>query len=139
MLYEVITAAWQANGSKTKGNWEDVFGKSLATDEFFMAWYFAQYTNEIVKAGKDIYPIPMFVNAALNRPGREPGSGYPSAGPLPHLMDIWKTAGPSIDFLSPDFYNPRFKHWNDLYTQGVITSYSIHYTKLYDSVKPAFS
>ena len=59
----------------------------------------------------------MFVNAALNRPGAEPGKGYPSAGPLPHLMDIWKAAGKSIDFLSPDFYNPDFKYWNDLYTR----------------------
>ena len=40
----------------------------------------------------------MFVNAALNRPGHEPGR-YPSAGPLPHLVDVWRVAAPSIDFL----------------------------------------
>jgi len=38
------------------------------------------------------------------------------SGPLPHLMDIWKARGPSIDFLSPDFYFPDLKHWCDLYT-----------------------
>jgi beta-galactosidase GanA len=58
--------------------------------------------------------LPMFVNAALNRPNVKPGD-YPSGGPLPHLIDIWKAAAPAIDFLSPDFYNPDFKHWNDLY------------------------
>ncbi|MBN2001690.1 DUF5597 domain-containing protein, partial [candidate division KSB1 bacterium] len=58
-----------------------------------------------------------FVNAALNRPGRLPGSGYPSAGPLPHLMDVWIAGGPSIDFLSPDFYFPNIEHWSDLYTR----------------------
>ncbi|MEL6718930.1 MAG: beta-galactosidase, partial [Bacteroidota bacterium] len=109
-------AVWEKNGFKTKGNWEEIFGIGKHTDEIFMAWYYAQFTNEIVKAGKTIYPLPMFVNAALNRPGKEPGE-YPSAGPLPHLMDVWKAAAPSIDFLSPDFYNPRFKYWNDLYTR----------------------
>jgi hypothetical protein len=82
-----------------------------------MAWYFSKYTEEITKAGKAIYNLPMFVNAALNRPGRLPGEGYPSAGPLPHIMDVWKAGAQSIDFLSPDFYNPDFEHWCDLYTR----------------------
>lgn len=107
---------WKNNGYKTKGNWEAIFGKSLATDEVFMAYYYSLFTNQITAAGKKIYNLPMFVNAALNRAGRKPGE-YPSAGPLPHLMDVWKAAGTAIDFLSPDFYNPDFKHWCDLYTR----------------------
>jgi beta-galactosidase GanA len=107
---------WKLNGYKTSGNWETVFGRSLATDEIFMAYYYSKFTNKIAEAGKKIYGLPMYVNAALNRAGREPGN-YPSAGPLPHLMDVWKAAGKSIDFLSPDFYNPDFKHWCDLYTR----------------------
>lgn len=115
-LLPEIKKLWEDNGAKTTGNWEDVFGKSLATDEVFMSWYFAAFVEEITKAGKQVYNIPMYVNAALNRPGKKPGE-YPSAGPLPHVMDIWKAAAPSIDMLSPDFYNPDFKHWNDLYTR----------------------
>ncbi|WP_417941103.1 DUF5597 domain-containing protein [Flavobacterium sp. RS13.1] len=107
---------WKKNGLKTSGNWEQIFGKGLHTDEIFMAWFFAKFTNKIAKAGKDIYPIPLFVNAALNASEKKPGE-YPSAGPLPHLMDIWKAAGTSIDMFSPDFYNPLFKHWNDLFTR----------------------
>ncbi|WP_163393406.1 DUF5597 domain-containing protein [Flavobacterium limi] len=105
---------WKKNGFKISGNWEQIFGKGLQTDEIFMAWFFAKFTNRIAKAGKEKYAIPLFVNAALNAPEKKPGE-YPSAGPLPHLMDIWKAAGTSIDFLSPDFYNPLFKHWNDLF------------------------
>lgn len=108
---------WEKNGFKESGTWEEIFGNGLHTDEIFMAWYFARYTEEITKAGKDIYPLPMYVNAALNRPGRLPGEGYPSAGPLPHLMDIWQAGAPSIDFLSPDLYFPDIKHWCDLYTR----------------------
>jgi hypothetical protein len=107
---------WKKNGFKTKGNWEEVFGKGLHTDEIFMAWYFSKFTNIVAKAGKDAYPIPMFVNAALNAPEKKPGQ-YPSAGPLPHIMDVWKAAGNTIDFLAPDFYNPSFKQWNDLFTR----------------------
>ena len=112
-----FAAIWQRQGGKTKGTWEEVFGKSLATDEIFMAWFFGTYTNAVAAAGKAAYPLPMYVNAALNRPGVAPGK-YPSAGPLPHVMDVWLAAAPSLDLLAPDFYNPDFQHWCDLYTRG---------------------
>ncbi|MBK5270144.1 MAG: DUF5597 domain-containing protein [Bacteroidia bacterium] len=115
-LLPELKSIWEANGYKISGNWEEVFGKGLSTDEIFMAWYYAVFTNELTKAGKAVYNLPMYVNAALNRPGIKPGQ-YPSAGPLPHVMDIWKAGAPSIDFLAPDFYNPDFKHWCDLYTR----------------------
>lgn len=108
---------WERNGYKESGTWEEIFGVGPHADEIFMAWYYAKFTNKIVEAGKEIYPLPMYVNAALNRPGRLPGYGYPSAGPLPHIMDVWKAGAPSIDFLSPDFYFPNIEHWSDLYTR----------------------
>ena len=117
ILLPEIRSIWKANGSKTTGTWEEIFGKGLATDEIFMAWYYAVFTNEVTAAGKAVYNLPMFVNAALNRPGRKPGD-YPSAGPLPHVMDIWKAGAPAVDILAPDFYNPDFKHWCDLYTRA---------------------
>ncbi|MFL5810252.1 MAG: DUF5597 domain-containing protein [Flavisolibacter sp.] len=112
-----LKSQWQKNGYKTSGNWEEIFGKDLFTDEIFMAWFYAVFTNELAAAGKSVYHLPMYVNAALNRPGWKPGQ-YPSAGPLPHVMDVWKAAAPSIDILAPDFYNPDFKHWCDLYTRN---------------------
>jgi len=107
---------WEKTNFATKGNWENVFGKSLATDELFQAWYYAKYTNAVAEAGKKEFRVSMYVNAALNYRNVQPGQ-YPSAGPLPHLMDIWQAAAPAIDFLSPDFYNPYFKHYCDLYTR----------------------
>jgi len=109
-LRKPLYGLWEKNGFRTSGNWEEIFGQSLQTDEIFMAWYYAKYTNYIAEAGKKEYPLPMFVNAALIRPGYKPGQ-YPSAGPLPHLFDIWKAAAPQIDFLSPDIYFPSFVEW----------------------------
>jgi len=107
---------WSEQGYKTAGTWAEVFGKSVSTDEIFQAYYYAKYVDKVAAAGKAEYNIPMYVNAALNRPNVLPGD-YPSAGPLPQVMDIWKMAAPHIDMLSPDFYNPDTKYWCDLYTR----------------------
>ena len=105
-----LRAVWVANGYKTRGTWEEVFGKGIGTEEIFTAWHFARYTERVTKAGKAEYSLPMFVNAALIRPGHVPGQ-YPSGGPLPHLMDIWRAGTPSTDFLSPDIYFQNFAEW----------------------------
>jgi beta-galactosidase GanA len=103
-------AVWSANGFKTRGTWEEVFGKGLGADEIFMAWHFARYVNKVAELGKAEYPLPMYVNAALIRPGYQPGQ-YPSAGPLFHLMDVWRAGAPKVDFLSPDIYFLSFAEW----------------------------
>jgi hypothetical protein len=107
---------WGKKGFTGNGTWEEIFGSGLSTDEIFQAWQYAKYTNEVAKTGKKAYDIPMFVNAALNYKNVDPGQ-YPSAGPLPHLMDIWQAGAPEIDFLSPDFYNPYFRRYCDLYAR----------------------
>ena len=99
----------QIKGPKT-GTWAEVFGASLATDELWQAWTFGRYVEALAAAGNKAYDLPMFVNAALPRPGAVPG-GYPSAGPLPHLIDLWRAAAPSLDMLSPDIYFPDFTKW----------------------------
>ncbi len=105
---------WEATDFRTSGTWVEVFGEGLGTDEIFMAWHYARYVNRIAEVGKAEYPLPMFVNAALIRPNYKPGQ-YPSAGPLPHIMDIWRAGGPLIDFFSPDIYFPNFAEWCEKY------------------------
>lgn len=109
-----ILDVWESAGRQESGTWEDVFGKGLHTEEIFMAWYFGEYTNYVAEAGKAIYNLPVYVNAALIRPGYKPGQ-YPSAGPLPHLKDVWRAAAPGIDFIAPDIYFPNFTEWADKY------------------------
>jgi beta-galactosidase GanA len=53
-------------------------------------------------------------HSALIRPGYVPGQ-YVSAGPLPHLVDVWRSAAPSIDLLAPDIYFPNFVEWTGDY------------------------
>ena len=112
-----LHARWDSSGGKTSGTWEGVFGKGLHTDELFMTWHFARYAERVAAAGKAEYPLPMFVNAALIRPGYLPGR-YVSAGPLPHLIDVWRAAAPSIDLLAPDIYFPNFVEWTGKYVRS---------------------
>ena len=110
-------ATWSAAGGKSAGTWTEVFGRTPAGEEIFMAWHFATYTQAVAAAGKAELALPMFANAALIRPGYQPGQ-YPSAGPLPHLIDVWRAAAPALDFLSPDIYFQNFSHWAQLYTRS---------------------
>jgi beta-galactosidase GanA len=98
---------WQKNGRKTSGTWAQVFGDDEWGAEVFTAWHYARFADALAKAGKSKYDLPMFVNAALNRTGRKPGE-YPSGGPVPHLLDVWKAGAPNLDFLAPDIYFPNF-------------------------------
>jgi len=116
VLVPELRQLWEKSGFATSGAWEEVFGKGLATDELFQAWQYAKYTNTVAASGREEYSLPMYVNAALNYKNVKPGA-YPSAGPLPHLMDIWQAGAPWIDILSPDFYNPRFTYYNDLFVR----------------------
>lgn len=128
---------WDDSGGKSSGTWEQVFGagkpKGTAAlartltppltpeeretewrnlhwpvDEIFMAWQYANYINKIIQAGKAEYNIPMYVNAWLQqRDDAWPGT-YPSGGPLPQVMDVWRAGAPALDMLSPDIYVQEF-------------------------------
>ncbi len=96
-------------------NWTQVFGEGPACDEIFQAYHYALFVNALAVAGKRQHAIPMFVNTALNRLGAKPGQ-YPSAGPLPHLFDVWKVAAPVLDLLAPDIYFAEFEQWCQHYS-----------------------
>lgn len=88
--------------------WTEVFGP--VADEVFMAWNYAAYIEAIARAGKSEYALPMYVNAQLPAPLERAGE-YPSGGPHPDYLEVWRAAAPSIDFYSPDVYWPNFEYW----------------------------
>ena len=103
-----LSAQWQAAGGRNSGTWTDVFGASPQTDELFMAWHYAQVLEHMAAAGKAVYPLPVFTNTWIVQPeDRGPGD-YPSGGPQPLSLDVWKASAPSIDFNAPDIYLPNF-------------------------------
>ncbi len=57
-------------------------------DEIFMAWNYARYVGYVAQQGKNEYPLPMFVNAALAGPGSRGPGDYPSGGPEPLVHDV---------------------------------------------------
>jgi beta-galactosidase GanA len=89
---------------KTPGTWREVFGADA--DEFFHAWSIASFVGKVAAAGKQAYPLPMYVNAALRDP-LKPQSPltYASGGPTDNVLDIWKVAAPAVSVAAPDLYN----------------------------------
>ena len=91
-----------------EGSWSAAFGENA--DEFFHAYYIARYVDEIVAAGKAVYPLPMYLNVALRSPFNpgKPGQ-YSSGGATDNVIPIWKLAAPNIDMISPDIYFHDYK------------------------------
>ena len=121
ILFPELYKVWSINGFKTRGTWEEIFGKSelksemkdwqfysYYTEELFMALNYALYVEKIAARGKKEYPIPMYVNAWLKQSTTSWPGRYPLGGPLPQVLDIWRAAAPSIDFISPDIYIDEF-------------------------------
>ncbi|MGA1978697.1 MAG: DUF5597 domain-containing protein [Bacteroidales bacterium] len=85
------------------GNWHEVFGDDA--DEYFHAWSVARYVGYVAAAGKAVYPLPLYVNAALRDPISNPrASTYESGGATDNVISIWKAAAPAIDLVAPDIY-----------------------------------
>jgi len=112
-----VDKVWHDAGSRREGTWAQVFGDTKQGEEVFSAWQLSRYLEAVAQAGKAEHNIPMFANAALIRPGYQPGQ-YPSAGPLPHLMEVWRIGAPSLDMISPDIYFPSFAEWGEKYKRG---------------------
>ena len=121
-LHPQMLDKWESQGCKKQGNWQEVFGADIYTDEIFMAWHYAKYVEGLAQTARSIYNIPLYVNAAMNSRGRKPGE-YPSAGPLAHLIDVWHCGAPSIDILAPDLYDNGFTDW--------VAQYKLHNNPLF--------
>ncbi|BDT59440.1 beta-galactosidase [Massilia varians] len=98
-------------GRPSQGSWSEVYGDYAG--QYFHSWAIASYIEEIAKAGRAVYDLPMFVNNALREPG-QPGQpatpwkgDFASGGPTWDVLGIYKAAAPHIDFAAPDIYMPE--------------------------------
>lgn len=108
MLAPELAAHFNPQGT----TWKEVFGE--AANEVFMAWRYAGYINAVAAAGKHEYALPMYTNAQLPAEQEQPGE-YPSGGPHPYYLEVYRAMAPSIDMFSPDIYWPDFAHWLNRY------------------------
>ena len=107
-LSPALLRLWTAAGKKTRGTWTEIFGDSPATDELFMAWRYARYMHHMTAAGKAVLPLPVFTNTWIVQPEDKRPGDYPSGGPQPLSLDVWKAGAPAIDLNCPDIYLPNF-------------------------------
>ena len=96
---------------KQPGTWKEVFGR--VAEEAFNAYYLSSYINEVARAGKEIYPLPTYVNVWNGGYGSNdnfdlfdrPGETYPSGGAVSHMLDLWKANAPEINAIASDIYH----------------------------------
>jgi beta-galactosidase GanA len=105
----VPAAVLQSMGkAETHGNWSEVFGQDA--EEFFSAWAIAHYVQQVAAAGKAVYGLPMYVNAALRDPIHPGGPGsFESGGPTFDVLALWHAMAPALDGIEPDIYLPGYE------------------------------
>ncbi len=104
-----LLSAMRVKTPSPSPDWRLAFGPDA--DEYFHAWSVAKFIGQVAAAGKAVYPLPMYANAALRDPFHPgppglPGStgSYESGGPTDNVLAIWKVAAPALDILAPDDY-----------------------------------
>jgi Domain of unknown function (DUF5597)/Beta-galactosidase len=107
-LAPALAQRWTAAGARTAGTWTELFGPGAATDELFMAWHYARFMGRMAAAGKGAYALPVFTNTWIVQPEDQAPGDYPSGGPQPLTLDVWKAGAPAIDLNCPDIYLPNF-------------------------------
>jgi hypothetical protein len=98
-----VLAAMQVKSASPTANWQEAFGAEAEVN--FHAWAVAKYVGQVAAAGKAVYPLPLYANAALRDPLKPgaPGS-YEAGGPTDNVIPIWKVAAPALDVVAPDIY-----------------------------------
>lgn len=105
-----VLKAMRKKWAPATANWEAVFGPEA--EVYFHAWAIAKYVGQVAAAGKAVYPLPMYVNAALHDPlTAEVPVTYESGGPTDNVIPIWKAEAPAIDIEAPDIYLPGTKQY----------------------------
>lgn len=85
--------------------WRSRFGRHA--HEAFMAWAHARFMNEVARAGKAEYRLPMLINVMIGEQGYEEAGGcYNSGAAVGRVLDIYAAAAPDIDYIGPDMYVP---------------------------------
>jgi hypothetical protein len=58
----------------------------------------------VAAAGKAVYPLPLYVNAAMRDPFKGAPGSYESGGPTDNVLGTWKLRHRQSNILAPDIY-----------------------------------
>jgi hypothetical protein len=99
-----VLKAMNVSPGGSSPNWQQAFGVEAEVN--FHAWAVSTYLGKVAAAGKAVYPLPLYANAALRDPIKPgaPGS-YESGGPTDNVIPIYKVAAPALDIVCPDIYS----------------------------------
>ena len=118
---EILSAMGKPAG---QGNWTQTFGPNA--DHFFSAWAISRYIQQVAAAGKRIYPLPLYVNAALKNPLHDDGpNSFESGAPVFDVLPIYHQMAPALDILAPDIYNPGYAYY-----MAVLKQYAVAWNPL---------
>jgi beta-galactosidase GanA len=110
-LFEGQVPAEFAAAMKVKaGTWTEAFGAEA--ENTFQTWSIARYVEQVAKAGKAEYGIPLYLNHSLSNPLAAPREGrlaWPAM--TDHVLDIWKATAPSLDVIAPDIYMSQYAQY----------------------------
>jgi beta-galactosidase GanA len=110
-LFEGQVPAELVNALKVKqGTWTEAFGAEA--ENTFQAWSIARYVEQVAKAGKAEYALPLYLNHSLSDPLRAPAQGRLAWDAMTsHVLDIWRATAPSIDVVAPDIYMSQYAQY----------------------------
>ncbi len=105
-----VPAEFAAAMKVNPGTWTEAFGAEA--ENTFQAWSIARYVEQIAKAGKAEYGLPLYLNHSLSNPLQPPTAGrlaWPAM--TDHVLDIWKVTAPSLDLIAPDIYMSQYAQY----------------------------
>ncbi|MDR1971043.1 MAG: DUF5597 domain-containing protein [Treponema sp.] len=114
-----LYSQWKGRGKRRGGNWGETFGIKEGSENL-TAYSAASYIDKVAAAGKEVYDIPLYTNAALDgyvHGWNLAGTNYTGGGPIPRLYPIWKYAAPHLDLLAPDIYHNSLRLYHRICEQ----------------------
>jgi beta-galactosidase GanA len=110
-LFEGQVPAEFASAMHVKpGTWTEAFGAEA--ENTFQAWSIARFVEQVAKAGKAEYGLPLYLNHSLEDPLRAPRQGRLAWDAMTsHVLDIWKATAPSLDVIAPDIYMSEYAQY----------------------------
>jgi beta-galactosidase GanA len=99
--------ARQKPTGKPSGPWRAVYGDHA--EQYFHTWAIARYVEEIAKAGRAAYELPVYVNAIARdpiAPALPWKQDFASGSPSWDVIGLFKAAAPHVDVIGPDLYDP---------------------------------